>query len=666
MSVACSFHTHGIHAHIDSGTHARGRGGKAGKAGVQRPLGWPRFVSLSSQRAAKGPSGNNASLNKARQGTQQVPRQIDTLTNSKNSSRKDADNSPPSRFKESAPRAFGSSRSRSGDALYELGADEAADAETLLREVAFLLSVSHPRVIQVLGLTRQPPPTHGRGTSATDVALATELNDETHDALDVSRNSRRLDLPQLDLWDASLPGLPGQRNLFVVMELLEGGSLASALYGSTTDGYYSSNSSASGVECDLNGKPRHAGIPEPGNHGATVAIGHSDSSHVPSSGFRDNALVSLDLAGDSYLDVAHQIATGMEYLHAVGIVHLDLKPENILLRVRRRTTAPRSGGRAKESVLESAECVANAATETAAPAAHRQASDPQGGHPKPRAVSRWVVDVKICDFGLSVLLRNHPGRSTVRAEAMGGAAFVSGGTPAYMPPEAVSLDPFSSPDPRIYARPPYDVYSFGVLLWTLKTASKPYDDVAPRNLLQRVAKHPGGLRPTPTLARAAWRNREQGSCFAAMIPACWNHEAAARPSFAKIVEHLDKLKSPAPAPTAERYPASDRSQETQADLASVPGSRHVRKSSGGSTDSAGSAVSAKGKRRGKKTLAVHAKCTDFAKPRSSSGDDTDKGVHSQHGPKSLRGSRSSNSSRESRCSNSSTMTLPANGAQANL
>ena len=83
-------------------------------------------------------------------------------------------------------------------------------------------------------------------------------------------------------------------------------------------------------------------------------------------------------------------------------------------------------------------------------------------------------DVKICDFGLSKLIGSDT-QMTVQV-----------GTPAFMAPEMAHGTTDMSES--------VDVYSYGVLLWTLWTCRNPYHylDVTPVQLLSRVV---GGLRP---------------------------------------------------------------------------------------------------------------------------------------------------------------------------
>lgn len=374
-------------------------------------------------------------------------------------------------------------RRTSSDAYVQEG-DAIKEATILLREVEFLLNINHPRIVKVLGLTR--------ALESTKTGPPADLHRPT--------TQRGTEIPRPasvdDLSDLRSCNAVSSRNIFVVMELLEGGSLASALYQDAD--------SSSDDESTLPSR--------------SVSLSNDTLSRGSS-----QSVQSTFNSDEGYVRVAYQIAAGMQYLHSMGIVHLDLKPENILIRQRLDLlSTPTNPTKYTE---DSKTC-------------DRASSRKKRRRSKVRKLPQ--IDVKICDFGLSVLLKHRAGRSTVRAENVGGASIVSGGTPAYMPPEALAAASrsFDPPDPKLYAKPAYDVYSYGILLWTLKTHIRPYDDILPRHLVERVTK---GERPSPPLGQAAWRDPSHGACFSKLITSCIQSEPSGRPSFEQIISLIGPL-----------------------------------------------------------------------------------------------------------------------------
>jgi len=122
-------------------------------------------------------------------------------------------------------------------------------------------------------------------------------------------------------------------------------------------------------------------------------------------------------------------------------------------------------------------------------------------------------DVKICDFGLSKLLSKDNTQMTVQV-----------GTPAFMCPEMAHGCSDMSES--------VDVYSFGVLLWSLWSCRDPYWylNVTPVQLLSRVV---AGLRPRI--------DSDMPVKLANLMQECWQQEAAARPKFEALVIQLRHL-----------------------------------------------------------------------------------------------------------------------------
>eukprot|EP01045_Picozoa_sp_COSAG04_P014025 COSAG04_NODE_1029_length_8668_cov_5.545104_3_plen_530_part_00 len=79
--------------------------------------------------------------------------------------------------------------------------------------------------------------------------------------------------------------------------------------------------------------------PEPGEAAKWLMLleyCQSDVEKLLYGGEPDGVLIAVDRESRSprqlMLDLAHQIALGMEYIHSASVTHLDLKPENVLLR----------------------------------------------------------------------------------------------------------------------------------------------------------------------------------------------------------------------------------------------------------------------------------------------------------------------------------------------
>lgn len=183
---------------------------------------------------------------------------------------------------------------------------------------------------------------------------------------------------------------------------------------------------------------------------------------------RKNDPVPFDLA----LNLAYQIAKGMQYLHSKSVVHRDLKPENILI-------------------------------------------DDTGS-------------VKLCDFGLSRLTTNDV-EMTQQV-----------GTPAYMAPEMAGVGDDYDEDDQDEERgdnmtrigKPVDVYSYGILLWTLWTQKLPYSDLRVKNPFQLMVKVTGGFRPSVP--------SEMPKVLADLMEKCWTGSPSKRPTFDEIIAELRK------------------------------------------------------------------------------------------------------------------------------
>uniref|UniRef100_A0A3B1JHC2 Receptor-interacting serine-threonine kinase 3 n=1 Tax=Astyanax mexicanus TaxID=7994 RepID=A0A3B1JHC2_ASTMX len=122
------------------------------------------------------------------------------------------------------------------------------------------------------------------------------------------------------------------------------------------------------------------------------------------------------------------------------------------------------------------------------------------------------LNAKLTDFGLAKVARSVS--KTVKEEDG-----EMGGTTSYMPPEAfqsVSYKPsFSS-----------DIYSYGVLLWSVLTGKEPYDSVLSSLVRFRIPK---GDRPD---LRSVDTSKAAGlSDLTNLMERCWNSDPNRRPSF---------------------------------------------------------------------------------------------------------------------------------------
>ena len=178
----------------------------------------------------------------------------------------------------------------------------------------------------------------------------------------------------------------------------------------------------------------------------------------------------------SLLATLHDIASGLAYLHAVGIVHGDLKPANILLRSRAR--------------------------------------DGVG-----RAFSALVAD-----FGLSRVLATAPGASPRPPGAADPAPThvhtQTFGTICYVAPELIKEGRLSRAA---------DLYSLGVVMWELWSGRPPFRSLHAASIFYAVGVE--GRRPEPALVDAP-------ADYVALMEGLWADTTHARPSAADAARRL--------------------------------------------------------------------------------------------------------------------------------
>ena len=126
-------------------------------------------------------------------------------------------------------------------------------------------------------------------------------------------------------------------------------------------------------------------------------------------------------------------------------------------------------------------------------------------------------EVKLCDFGLS------------RGLERDATTMTSGvGTPAYMAVELITASDVVACDSSI------DVFSMGVLMWTVWTREVPYarEALTPFTLMSRLI---AGMRPT---LPAAGGEGAAPPRLAELMRRCWRTEPAERPTFSEVRAEL--------------------------------------------------------------------------------------------------------------------------------
>lgn len=120
--------------------------------------------------------------------------------------------------------------------------------------------------------------------------------------------------------------------------------------------------------------------------------------------------------------------------------------------------------------------------------------------------------VRLCDLGLSRIVSKL-------------SMTICAGTPKWEAPECIETSSYTTAA---------DVYSFGMVLWEMKTAKEPYPEVTGFMELKKLVcdkkKRPDIPPDTPKWLKD-------------LIKACWTHNPKKRPSFDEIYKGLSELKS---------------------------------------------------------------------------------------------------------------------------
>ncbi|XP_029436933.1 receptor-interacting serine/threonine-protein kinase 3-like [Rhinatrema bivittatum] len=123
------------------------------------------------------------------------------------------------------------------------------------------------------------------------------------------------------------------------------------------------------------------------------------------------------------------------------------------------------------------------------------------------------LTVQVTDFGLSKI-----------RDATSSSGTVTGGTCAYMPPEALS-DVHSKP------QEPFDVYSYGILIWSVLAAQEPYPGACAERIQNLIPK---GQRPDERVLDQLGDIKMLPEARNLMV-SCWEGVPTARPSFQDCV-----------------------------------------------------------------------------------------------------------------------------------
>lgn len=214
-----------------------------------------------------------------------------------------------------------------------------------------------------------------------------------------------------------------------------------------------------------------------------------------------------DLNWSARLQIALEIALGMEYLHSVPIVHRDLKSANVLLS-ETFTAKIADFGTSRLFRPRDSQLIFSAFTGTAVPANLNGAMLTNTmGKFAPSRISISVVDAH-------------------------GNMTKATGTLLWMSPEAFRGD-------QSYG-PAVDVYSFAVVLWELATRQRPWDELGTELTYIQLCEQ---------LTRALQNGRrltipqdvaEKQPGYARLIRECWVGDPAERPTFSSAVRTLRK------------------------------------------------------------------------------------------------------------------------------
>ncbi|XP_028559410.2 receptor-interacting serine/threonine-protein kinase 3 [Podarcis muralis] len=139
------------------------------------------------------------------------------------------------------------------------------------------------------------------------------------------------------------------------------------------------------------------------------------------------------------------------------------------------------------------------------------------------------LHVRVADFGLSKFKRGTTRNASIKSRE----EEEYGGTLEFMPPEAFT-------NVNYKPTPGTDVYSYGILMWSLLTGEDPYANVPPGNMSSIIKSLiPQGQRPsTDELERMANRVLKLEDLIR-LMKLCWHHNEDQRPSFRECSENTE-------------------------------------------------------------------------------------------------------------------------------
>ncbi|XP_063157560.1 receptor-interacting serine/threonine-protein kinase 3 [Candoia aspera] len=143
------------------------------------------------------------------------------------------------------------------------------------------------------------------------------------------------------------------------------------------------------------------------------------------------------------------------------------------------------------------------------------------------------LHVRVSDFGLSKFKRG----TTQQCNVSSGEGSTYGGTLEFMPPEAF-IDFNYKPAPST------DVYSYGILMWSVLSSQEPYHNLHHANMSSLIRIHiPQGQRPrTEDLEKQVDQVPKLGNLIDLMRK-CWSNEKGQRPSFWDCGEEMEDVYS---------------------------------------------------------------------------------------------------------------------------
>ncbi|XP_034267447.1 receptor-interacting serine/threonine-protein kinase 3 [Pantherophis guttatus] len=139
------------------------------------------------------------------------------------------------------------------------------------------------------------------------------------------------------------------------------------------------------------------------------------------------------------------------------------------------------------------------------------------------------LHVRVSDFGLSKFRRG----TTQQYNLSSGEEDTCGGTLEFMPPESF-VDFHYKPAPST------DVYSYGILMWSVLSNQEPYHNLHHANLSSLIKMHiPRGQRPrTEDLEKQVDQVLKLGNLID-LMRRCWSTEKDQRPSFRDCREEME-------------------------------------------------------------------------------------------------------------------------------